>query len=62
VDKITSSITQQATSDHPVQWMELPSAPQYNTATIPNSHSPVVMGSIDLQDVHTSDVAMSSNK
>ena len=38
VDVIVSSTTQQATSDHPVQWLELPSAPHYHT--IMTQHSP----------------------
>ena len=62
VDIITSSTT---TSNQPVQWMELPSAPHYHTITIPNSHPPVIMGGRDLQGVPTSDVAMldeSANK
>ena len=58
VDVIISSTTQQATSDHPVQWMKLPSAPHFETITIPNSHPPVIMGGHDLQNVPTSDVAM----
>ena len=61
VDIITSSTT---TSNQPVQWMELPSAPHYNTITIPNSYPPVIMGG-NLQYVPTSDVAMldeSTNK
>ena len=67
VDIITSSTTSQATSNQPVQWTELPSAPHYNTITIPNSHPPVIMGGnyLDLQGVPTSDVAMldeSTNK
>ena len=64
VDKITSSITPQATNDHPVQWMKLPTAPHYFTTTIPNFHPPVIMGG-SIQGVPTSDVAMlddSSNK
>ena len=62
VDIITSSTT---TSNQPVQWMELPSAPHYGTITIPNSHPPVIMGGCDFQKVPTSDVAMldeSTNK
>ena len=55
---ITSSTTPPATSGQPVQWMKLPSAPHYNTITIPNSHPPVIMGGHDLQYVPTSDVAM----
>ena len=62
VDIITSSTT---TSNQPVQWMKLPSAPHNDTITIPNSHPPVIMGGHDLHYVTTSDVAMldeSTNK
>ena len=62
VDVIISSTTQQATSDHPVQWMKLPSAPHHNTRTIPNSHPPVIMGGRDLQCIPTSDVAILDDK
>jgi len=61
VNVIISTTTQQATSDQPVQWMELPSAPHYYTRTIPNSHPPVIMGGYSWPDpkfVLTSDVAM----
>ena len=61
VDIITSSTT---TSNQPVQWMKLPSAPHSFTITIPNSHPPVIMGG-KVQGVPTSDVAMldeSTNK
>ena len=58
VDIITSSTSSPATSNQPVQWMVLPSAPYYSTRTIPNSHPPVIMGGIDLQYAPTSDVAM----
>jgi len=58
VNVIISATTQQATSDHPVQWMKLPRAPHYYTATTPNTHPPVIMGGDDLQYVPTSDVAM----
>jgi len=57
VDKITTSTTPGPTSDHLVQWMKLPSAPHYDTRTIPNSHPPVIMGG-SIQYVPTSDVAM----
>ena len=65
VDTITSSTTSQATSNQPVQWMKLPSAPHYSTRTIPNSHPPVIMGGRNHQDASTSDVVMldeSTNK
>ena len=56
VDVITSSTTQQAANDQPVQWMKLPSAPHYDTITIPNSYPPVIMGGRDLQCAPTSNV------
>jgi len=56
VDEITSSHTLQASSGQPTKWMELPSAPHYDTVTIPNSHPPVIMGGRNL--LPTSDVAM----
>jgi len=65
VDKITTSTTPDPTSDYPVQWMKLPSAPHFSTRTIPNSHPPVIMSGYDPQYGPTSDVAMlnySTNK
>ena len=50
-------ISTQATSDQPLQWMKLPSAPHYNTRTIPNSHPPVIMGG-SIKGVPISDVAV----
>ena len=57
VNVITSAHTQQATSDQPVQWMELPSAPHYETITIPNTSPPVIVGG-HFQYVAISDFAM----
>ena len=59
---ITLSITPQATSDHPVQWMKLPSLHRFNTRTIPNYHIPVIKGGRDLQYVPTSDADDCTNK
>ena len=60
VDVITSSTTQQATSDQPAQWMKLPSAPHYCTTTIHNTHRPVIMGGFLWSDhfIPISDVAV----
>ena len=59
VYEITSSTTQPFTNDQPLQWMELPSAPHYNTITIPNSHPPVIMGGkVQGIPTRTSDVAI----
>ena len=58
VDKITSSVVQPPTSSQTVQWTTIPSTPHYNTAIVPNSYPPVIIGGKDLQDVPTADVAM----
>ena len=56
VDKITTSTTPGPTSDHPVQWMKLPSTPHHYTRIIPDSHPTVIIGGYhwpDLQYVPT---------
>ena len=58
VDKITSSVAQSSTSSQTVQWTTIPSTPHYNTAIIPGSCPPVIIGGDDLQDVPTAAVAM----
>ena len=58
VDKITSSVAQSSTSSQTVQWTTIPSTPHYNTAIIPNSCPPVIIGGDDLQGVPTADIAM----
>ena len=58
VDKITSSVAQPPTSSQTVQWTTIPSTPYYNTAIIPNSSPPVIIGGNDLQNVPTADVAV----
>ena len=57
VDTITSSDTQ-LTSNQTVHWTELPKAPYYSTAVIPNSSSPVIIGGKDKQYVATVDISM----
>ena len=57
VDKITSSVAQPPTSSQTVQWTTIPSTPHYNTAIVPNSYPPVIIGG-SLQNVPTADVAM----
>ena len=58
VDKITSSVAQPPTSSQTVQWTTIPSTPHCNTAIIPNSSPPVIIGGEDLQNVPTADVVM----
>ena len=57
-NKITSSVAQPPTSSQIVQWTTIPSTPHDNTAIIPNSCPPVIIGGRDLQCVPTADVAM----
>ena len=52
IDIITSP-TNQPTSNH---WTELPPAPHYNTAIIPNTSPPVIIGGYDIQYVTTADI------
>ena len=56
VDTITS--TAQLTSDQTTHWTELPPAPHYNTAIIPNSCPPVIIGGEDKQGVPTIDITV----
>ena len=57
VDKLTSSVTQPPTSIRS-QWTTIPSTPHHDTAIIPNSCPPVIIGGRYLQDVPMADVAM----
>ena len=50
---IIISPADQLTSNH---WTELPSAPHYNTAIIPNTSPPVIIGGQDGQYVPTADI------
>ena len=54
-DIITSS-TAQLTSNQTAHWTKLPLAPHFNTAVIPNSCPPVIIGGDDIQDVPTDDI------
>ena len=55
VDLITSSAAQ-LTSNQTAHWTELPPAPHYHTAVIPNSCPPVIIGGGDKQGVPTVDI------
>ena len=58
-DKIILSVPEQLPSSSPViQWNTIPSTPHYETAIIPNSCPPVIIGGVNLQDVPTADVAI----
>ena len=54
IDIITSP-ADQLTSNH---WTKLPSAPHYNTAIIPNTSPPVIIGGEDIQGVPIADIRM----
>ena len=56
VDTITS--TDQLTSDQTTHWTELPPAPHYQTAIIPNSCPPVIIGGHDKPGVPTIDITV----
>ena len=58
VASIITSTTQPPTSGQSVDWNKLPNAPHYNTALLPHSYPPVIIGGDDIQDVRTSDVAI----
>ena len=55
VDTIISSAAQ-LTSNQTAHWTKLPPAPHYNTAIIPNSCPPVIIGGDDIQGVPTVDI------
>ena len=55
VDTITSSAAQ-LTSNQTAHWTKLPPAPHYDTAIIPNSCPPVIIGGHDIQGVPTVDI------
>ena len=56
VDTITS--TAQLTSDQTTHWTKLPPAPHYNTAIIPNSCPPMIIGGHDKHYVPTDDITV----
>ena len=58
INSIISSISQPPTSGQSDNWNTLPNAPHYNTALLPQSYPPVIIGGHDIQHVPTSDVAI----
>ena len=58
IDSIISSIGQPPTNGQSNNWNTLPNAPHYNTALLPQSYPPVIIGGYDIQYVSTSDVAI----
>ena len=60
VDFVISSIAQPHTPTRgmEVHWSQLPDAPHYDTALLPYSHPPVIIGGHDTQYIPTSDVAI----
>ena len=58
VASIITSTTQPPTSGQSVDWNKLPNAPHYETALLPHSYPPVIIGGGDIQGVPTSDVAI----
>ena len=57
VAPIITSATQPPTSGQSVDWNNLPNAPHYDTALLPHSYPPVIIGG-SIQGVSTSDVAI----
>ena len=57
VDIITSSAAQ-LTSNQTAHWTKLPPAPHFDTAIIPNSCPPVIIGGKDIQGVPTVDITV----
>ena len=55
VDMITTTTTQ-LTDNQTTRWTKLPPAPHYDTAIIPNSCPPVIIGGHDIQGVPTVDI------
>ena len=60
VDSIVSSISSNHSphSGQGVEWATLPRAPHYNTALLPHSCPPIIVGGDDIQDVPTSNIAI----
>ena len=58
IDSIISSIGQPPTSGQSNNWNTLPNAPHFDTALLPQSYPPVIIGGVDIQYVPTSDVAI----
>ena len=58
---ITSSIDQQHNIDTPTKWTELTVADYWDTALVPSSSPPVVVGGEDATDIPTADIKMYDN-
>ena len=58
IDSIISSIGQPPGSGQSNNWNTLPNAPHFDTALLPQSYPPVIIGGVDTQYVPTSDVAI----
>ena len=58
VNSIISSKSQLSTSYHSDNWDELPNAPHYHTALLPQSYPPVIIGGHDVLSLPTSNVAI----
>ena len=58
VDDITRSGDQKQTGDTPTKWITMTDATYYNTAIVPSSSLPVVVGGYDQSGTTTSDIKM----
>ena len=58
INSIISSIGQPPTSGQSDNWKTLPKAPHHDTALLPQSYPPVIIGGHDIQYVLTSDIAI----
>ena len=61
VANITESIDQQHNSDTPTKWTELTEADHWETALVPSSSPPVVVGGDDTNGIPTADIKMYDN-
>ena len=55
---VDSIISQPSTSHLSGNWNELPNAPHFDSALVPHSYPPVIIGGDDIQSIPTSDVAI----
>ena len=61
VANITASIDQQHKSDTPTKWTELTATDHWQTALVPSSCPPVIVGGQDTTGIPTSDIKMYDN-
>ena len=61
VANITASGDQQHNTDTPTKWTKLTAADHWNTALVPSSSSPVVVGGEDTTGISTTDIKMYDN-